>query len=98
MKKVILAAVVAIALAPIATITSPVAYSAPCSQSGPTSQACQNCVLAQEPNPALCFGDAVGQQAPANPPNDSCAPLLIPPNASIGAYNGCETARQAAGQ
>jgi hypothetical protein len=35
--------------------------------------------------------------APANPPDDSCKWILNNPQAHMGAYDGCETARRATG-
>lgn len=104
MRKTIIAAVAAIALAPI-TASMPVAHSAPAcdvnSGNAVTGPLCQGCLSATPVanQSSACWGlpAAAPVQVPANVPNDSCAVLLQPPNASVGAYNGCETAKRARG-
>jgi hypothetical protein len=101
MRKVIIAAVAAIAIAPgFLMVSAPVAHSAPCQGAVMPSDACLDCMRtyggAEPAVHANCY-NAVSQQAPANVPNDSCAYNLQPPNPSVGAYQACETARQATG-
>lgn len=113
-RRAIIAAVAAIAIAPgFLMVSAPVAHSAPCgtmaqySASGSNqSDDCFNCIMSH-PGGAnavnACTSDAnivsaPPQGAPANVPNDNCAVLLQPPNASVGAYNGCETANRATGR
>ena len=98
MRKAIIAAVAAIALAPL--LMAPTASAAPCGASGTNEgagvPACQVCESTTNYSLA-CFDSGQPVQAPANPQNDPCAFNLQPPNPSVGAYNGCETARQATG-
>jgi hypothetical protein len=117
MGKVIIAAVAALAVAPVSALAAPVASAdAPCgtmAQYGASgsnqSDACFNCIISHPGGGnavGACTSDApagIGNApaqpaAPANPPNDNCAVLLQPPNASVGAYNGCETANRATGR
>jgi hypothetical protein len=106
MRKAIIAAVAALAIAPGFLMVSAPASAAPCAVGAPYSEACSNCIMEYSPvasggngqSSRTCYGDAVNEQAPANvSPNDPCAFNLQPPNPSVGAYNGCETARQATG-
>jgi hypothetical protein len=101
MRKTIIAAVAALAIAPF-TASIPVAHADPC-VGVPVSQleycethrvlGCDACGV-----PGIAAAPAPPPEAaPANVPNDSCAAALAPPNPSVGAYNGCETARRAQG-
>jgi hypothetical protein len=99
MRKTIIAAVAAIAIAP--WVSAPAASANPCGPAGSNAfvnnEACGQCEVTAA-NYATCFDPpAAAQQAPKQAPNgpDNCAAALAPPNPSPGAYNGCETARQA---
>jgi hypothetical protein len=85
MRKAIIAAVAALAIAPF-TASIPVAHADLCSATyAPGSIGYNNCEAI-----------ANGQYPPPSGP-DPCAYNLQPPNPSPGAYQGCETARQATG-
>jgi hypothetical protein len=108
MRKVIIAAVAALAIAPF-TASIPLAHADdPCLQyttnpaDAPKLGYCEShrvlgCDACGVPGvPAAA--PAAPAVPPANVPNDNCAVLLQPPNASVGAYNGCEVANQATGR
>lgn len=97
MKKTIIAAVAALAIAPF-TASIPVAHAGdfPACSSLPDQARWQcnaACVQLQVPmQPMPCAGNTGSRNGP-----DNCAVLLQPPNTSVGAFKGCETARQATG-
>jgi hypothetical protein len=72
------------------------------------STACWDCIISHPGGGnaiANCTSDApagignlpAAPGAPANPPDDSCKWILNNPQAHVGAYDGCETARRATG-
>jgi hypothetical protein len=97
MRKTIIAAVAAVvAIGPIPLIVA--APASACDPQQPGFQTCCNIApFLRECGGNIGSGSPAAAAVPANVPNDSCAYNLQPPNPSVGAYNGCETARQATG-